>query len=208
MIFEPYHISKPVIIVLAGGASNRLGRAKQALPYEGSTFLQHTVAVAEQTALGPVCVVLGARAETTGSLVFGEDILVIRNENWASGMASTLQKGLRFMLKKYPEMDGAFFLVCDQPFIEKDILVKLLKQQQASGKAMVAAAYDDKMGTPAIFSKQVFDKLLELEGDTGARKLIKQYPNDVASIAFEAGRFDIDTEADYKTLMMQKQPVS
>jgi molybdenum cofactor cytidylyltransferase len=87
-------------------------------------------------------------------------------------------------------------------------LVKLLKQQQASGKAMVAAAYDEKMGTPAIFSKQVFDKLFELEGDTGARKLIKQYPNDVASIAFEAGRVDIDTEADYKTLMMQKQPVS
>ncbi len=206
MSFEPYHIKKPVIVVLAGGASSRLGRAKQTLPYEESTLLQHTLQVAKQASLGPVGVVLGARAETILGFIEEEEVLVIRNEQWETGMASTLQVGLRYMQEQFPETDGAFFLVCDQPFIDSDLLKELFAKQQESGMAMVASAYAGKMGTPALFSKKVFEALFALKGDTGARKLLMQYPEDVASVAFEAGSIDIDTEEDYKTLFMQKQP--
>jgi len=65
---------------------------------------------------------------------------------------------------------------------------------------IIASSYDDKSGTPALFHKIFFSALMELTGDSGARKLIADNPDKVATIPFPEGITDIDTVSDYELL--------
>jgi molybdenum cofactor cytidylyltransferase len=92
-------------------------------------------------------------------------------------------------------------MVCDQPFVTSGLLLDLINEQQKSRKPIVASAYANTLGIPALFDSSLFPQLLDLQGDTGARKLIQQYPEKTASVVFREGAFDIDTIGDYDQLV-------
>jgi molybdenum cofactor cytidylyltransferase len=66
---------------------------------------------------------------------------------------------------------------------------------------MAASVYQGKVGTPAVFHRSIFPKLMELKGDTGARKIFSAYADQVALVEFEKGIIDIDTKEDYEKLI-------
>jgi molybdenum cofactor cytidylyltransferase len=72
--------------------------------------------------------------------------------------------------------------------------------QKKTGRPIVTCQYETAIGPPALFHKSVFPELLELKGDAGARKIIEQRMNEVATVLFTQGNIDIDTEEDYKAL--------
>jgi len=80
-------------------------------------------------------------------------------------------------------------------------LDELIETKQKSGKPIVASSYAETLGPPVIFSSKYFPDLMQLEGDSGARKIITQHPDEVASISFPEGNIDIDTQADYEALL-------
>lgn len=189
------------IIILAAGNSSRLGRPKQLLPYHNRSLLRNAV---EQSLLVPesvVLVVTGASREIVESELNNDHILARYNAGWETGMASSIKTGVSELLMLHPSLDALLITVCDQPFLNAGIMDSLIAEHTSTGKHIIASAYNDTIGTPALFSNKYFNELLELEGQEGAKKIIMKHAEDVASIHFPTGGIDIDTDEDYRNLL-------
>ncbi len=188
------------IIILAAGSSRRLGRPKQLLPYNGKSLLEHSVDTANDTDVNPVIVVLGANAAQLEKEIDGKKVHIIENKEWKEGMASSIRWGINTVIHIAPSTDAAILMVCDQPYVSAFLLNELIAAQKNTGKLIVTSQYENAFGPPALFYKTIFPELLELKGDEGARKIVEQHSNDIATVLFTQGNIDIDTEADYKAL--------
>ncbi|MEP6727588.1 MAG: nucleotidyltransferase family protein [Bacteroidota bacterium] len=188
------------IIILAAGSSSRLGTPKQLLPYNQNTLIQHSIEVALASSAGRVIVVLGPNAEAMRPGIVNDKLGFIINEQWQEGIASSIRCGLLYLLNQLPAPQNVLFMVCDQPFINTDLLDKLITLQEQTGHAIVASKYAETKGIPAIFGKELFPELLELKGDMGAKKLIAQQKDRISTVSFPPGNIDIDTETDYRHL--------
>lgn len=196
-----YSVEHAAIIILAAGISSRMGSPKQLITYKRKSLLRHAVESAMETAMRPVIVVLGAYCDEVKKEIQGLNVELIENREWQEGMASSLRCGLAAVQKMSNDVDGIIFMVCDQPFVTKSLLNSLLHAQNKTGFPIVASSYEGNVGTPALFHKSLFPKLMDLKGDTGARKLMRQHESLVATVAFPKGIIDIDTKADYEALV-------
>jgi len=147
-----------------------------------------------------VVLVLGANAEPLEKEVEDKKIHIAVNKDWSEGMASSVRCGINTLMHIAPAVDSAIIMVCDQPFVSSSLLNQLIVTQVETGKPIVTCKYETAIGPPALFHKTVFPELLQLKGDAGARKIIEQRRNDVATVLFDKGIIDIDTEDDYKAL--------
>ena len=190
------------IILLAAGESKRLGRPKQLLRFAGSTFLQHGLNTAHASLASPIVTVLGANAEAMKNKIENEPHVVV-NPNWNEGMASSIRAGVKALLEIDSTVDGVILMVCDQPYVDCNVLNNLIAAHQVSGKSIVACSYNNTFGPPALFQKVMFPELLQLYGDTGAKSIVRQHADEVEMISFPKGEVDIDTEADYEKLSKQ-----
>lgn len=186
------------LILLAAGASRRMGQPKQLLPFAGKSLLQHGLQAALEADVDPVIVVTGAEASLVEKEIHDIKINIVENEGWEEGTASSIRCGLNALLEIVPEIGHVIFMVCDQPFVTARLLNELIETCDDTGKDIIACAYDGTVGTPALFSKNYFPALLELQGDEGAKKLLKQYSDAVGVISFAKGSIDIDTMNDYE----------
>ncbi len=187
-------------MLLAAGSSTRLGKPKQLLQYNGKSLLQQMVNVTTDANINPVIVVLGSNAALVSNEIDTDKACIVFNKDWQTGMASSIITGLNFLVEKYPSTDGVIFMMCDQPFVSIDLLSNLITTQNETGKPIVCSSYENTLGAPALFHKNIFPELLLLKGDTGARKIIQQHPDDVAKVFFLKGNIDIDTLEDYDNL--------
>lgn len=200
MLSADYIVNSCGIIILAAGASTRLGKPKQLLQYRGKTLLAHAINEAVNSNADAVVVVLGKDANLFKKEIDERKIRVAINSSWEEGMASSLRLGMDTLLKDKPYIDAVIFMVCDQPHISSSVLNELIITQQKTTKQIVTSNYGDSMGPPALLHKKYFEELMKLSGDAGARKIIQKNMNDVATILFPEGNIDIDTEEDYKKL--------
>jgi len=196
-----YNIEHCGIIILAAGESKRLGNPKQLLSFGGNTLLARVAKTASESNLSPVIAVLGANAEKIRATLNIPNIIVVKNDDWKEGMASSIRIGLSSMLDLSPQVDGVIVLVCDQPYLNQDLIKALIEAQRDSGLPAAAASYGGKLGTPALFQKSLFTELMSLSGDTGARKILERKRENVVEVEFEMGVVDIDTQEDYERLL-------
>jgi molybdenum cofactor cytidylyltransferase len=188
------------VIILAAGESSRLGKAKQLLPYKGVNLLQHATQVAIDAVSKPIVVVLGAAFPEISKELRNYRVNIIENPVWQEGMASSIKMGLVKIQELSPDLAGVILMVCDQPYVTPHLLRKMLVAWQNSGKGIVACAYGGTAGTPALFSKDYFEELLSLQGQEGAKKILKAYQSFISLVAFPLGQVDIDTPEDYNSL--------
>ena len=192
-------MSKHSILILAAGNASRFGSPKQLLKYKDKTFIRRVADVA-MTAIGhSLVVVTGAHAAEVEAEI--SDLTFVRNEEWQDGMGSSISIGMKAIIELYPASQDVIILVCDQPYVTADLLFQIKEQRQSTGKRMIAAAYNNTIGTPALFDKYYFDELSQLSGQQGAKVLLQQYPDDVATVDFPSGDIDIDTTDDYERLI-------
>ena len=200
-------ISAPVgIILLAAGASSRLGHPKQLLSLNGQSLLQHSLQAALDATAGPVVVVLGANADAIKKSVQWQQVQTVLNQNWQEGMAASIRCGVQHLLKGASEVEAAILMVCDQPFVSSALFKNLISAHRQTGKPIVTCSYADTFGPPTLFQKSLFSELLQLKGDVGARSILRDHANNIASIPFSEGVIDIDTEADYQQVAKDKPP--
>ena len=190
------------IIILAAGESSRLGQPKQMLKYGDLTLLEHCIHVAHGSNANPIIVVVGAHADLVSSRV-DDKTHFVTNGHWQEGMASSIRCGIRAALELDPSMEGAIFMVCDQPYVTSLLLNTLIAAHQTTSKPIVASGYDNTVGPPAFFKKKFFPELLQLNGDVGAKSVIKQHAGEVEIVLFPRGSMDIDTEDDYQKLLKE-----
>lgn len=197
-------MDKTAIMLLAAGGSSRLGQPKQLLEYQGKTLLQHIVDEALSTKAASVVVVLGANHQLIAEKTKLDGTVVIINEQWQSGMASSIRAGVD-VLSQDMQIERALIILCDQPYVDHFLMKELVKKQQESGSTIVACSYGDTVGVPAVFSREMFPSLLSLQGQEGARKLIAANPHVVEKLDFPKGIIDIDTPADYQGLQNKEK---
>lgn len=200
-IMENKFQNKTGIVILAAGSSSRLGRPKQLLQYNESTLLKNTISEALKVPDSFLIVITGSNSKIIEKELLSFDVTICFNEDWETGMASSIVKGLNELLHLNPNCEQCIFAVCDQPFVTSFIFENLINEYHKTGKGITASAYSETVGTPVLFHKKYFKELQDLKGQEGAKKLIKKYFEDTASIPFEKGSIDIDTEEDYNKLI-------
>jgi molybdenum cofactor cytidylyltransferase len=187
-------------IVLAAGASRRMGTPKQLLAVDGLPLLTRTVEVLLASPVWPVVVVLGANADALRPLLARYPVLVAENAAWPEGMASSIRAGVTLLRQFSRELEGTVITVCDQPALAARHLTALLDAPRPSGRQMAAARYRDRLGVPAYFGRDHFAALQALTGEEGARTLLNRDPAQVAAVDLPELALDLDTPADYATL--------
>jgi molybdenum cofactor cytidylyltransferase len=187
-------------IILAAGESSRLRQPKQLLAYKGESFLQRTINAAQGAHVSSVVLVLGSNAESILEQTETRGAHIIKNENWQTGMASSIVTGVNAIKNIQPVADAVILLVCDQPYVDVSLLTELISKQHSTGKPIVACQYGNTLGVPALFHESFFNALADLQGDKGARKIIRQSADHVAVVSFPQGATDIDTLEMYENL--------
>ena len=186
------------MIILAAGGSRRLGTPKQLVQFKGETLLRRIVREAMSSGCSPVVVVLGSEADRSRDEISGSDVLIAANPLWERGMGGSIKRGLNALKASGSPVDAAVICACDQPFVTADIIAQLASRFYQTGKAVIASGYEQTIGVPALFSKDMFPILLELDDASGAKAMINR--QDAEIIPFPAGAFDIDTMADVQRL--------
>lgn len=184
-------------IILAAGASTRLGgQPKQLLIHNGTTLLRRIAEEALSVEMGPVVVVLGANEERLQKELTGLSLYTSANPDWREGMASSLRVGLTALSDE--PLDAFLVVLTDQPHVTADLLHQLIATRQETGRGIVACRYGEgaHLGVPALFDIRYQSEFMRLTGDMGARKLIQMYANDCAEISFPLAAIDLDTWQD------------
>jgi molybdenum cofactor cytidylyltransferase len=187
------------VILLAAGNSTRMGRPKQLLSHRGSTLLRHAAAVALETGFTPVVVVLGAEAEACRAALAGLPIQPVVNHAWREGMGTSLRTGIAELIRLAPQLDAVLILLHDQPRVTARRLRELVAACTPAACA-VASAYDETLGVPALFARELFADLVALSEDQGARRLLQAHRERVIPFDFPEAAHDIDTPDDYERL--------
>lgn len=191
---------KIAVIILAAGQSLRLGSPKQLLKIKGTNLLQHSINAAVGSNADQVLLVLGSSAEDIKKQLNSDRITILENPDWESGMSSSIRCGLSNKISNNADIQAVILMVCDQPFVSSDLLNELIRTYQSGDKDIIACFYDDVPGTPALFHKNMFQELLSLEGDKGARILFNKFASQTGTVSFKEGSIDIDTLENYQNL--------
>lgn len=189
------------VVLLAAGASSRLGRPKQLLMFQGKTLLDHAITSAKNSKAKNIVLVVGANEAAIIHSVITSGITVVKNENWEQGMSTSIIAGLQKIQMEEPAIESVIFMACDQPFVTAVLINKLIENYEQIQKPIVASSYGNSVGIPALFDKTIFAAIMTLTGDKGAKKIINQHPDLVHSIDFPLGNNDIDTLSDYEQLL-------
>ena len=193
------------IVILAAGESRRLGSAKQLVRFRGRSLLAHAAATARDAEGGPVFVVLGARADALRAEVANSGLRVVENPDWAEGMGSSVRAALATVLAEIPEARAVVLMVADQPLVTAALLRSLIRAHDA-GHPLVAAAYAGAVGVPALFDRHYFAELQGLDGDAGARRVLRRHASTVHAVPFPGGVVDVDTPEDAAGLARLADP--
>jgi len=190
-------------LVLAAGASSRMGTPKQLLPIGQSTLLDHVLAEALQSNLEMVVLVLGFKAEAIvkglKSNLRHPKLKVIQNKNYSQGISSSLISGLSVVEK---DSEGVMILLGDMPHITANLINLLLHRYEQSPLCLAAVSSGGKRTHPVIIGRPFFSALHELRGDEGAKALFAEHAGHVCMVEpfGEYDDSDIDTRDDYLEL--------
>jgi molybdenum cofactor cytidylyltransferase len=199
-------------VILAAGGSTRLGQPKQLLTFRGETLVRRAVRAASEAGCDPVIVVVAgdlakpirseldirdSRISSSAALKNWVRPILVENAEWQRGLGTSIRCGIQEMRES---TDAVVLLTCDQPLVDGAVIAQLISMQEKSSKPIVASSYSNTLGVPALFDRSCFEALMALADDSGAKRLIANQINDVASIPFERGAFDIDTQEDFERL--------
>ena len=188
------------LIILAAGASTRMGTPKQLLLYQGCSFIRHITECAIASVCQPIAIVLGANAERIKPEISQFSVQIVENQQWAEGMSASIRVGLEALLAINQNLEAVVIALCDQPFVSSQTLNQLVEAYHFTGKLIIASEYSGTLGVPALFNHTLFSELMSLKNTEGAKQLIKKHSHEVFSTPFPDGAIDIDTPKDYEQL--------
>jgi molybdenum cofactor cytidylyltransferase len=180
-------------VVLAAGASTRMGAQKLLLPLGGEPLVRRTVRQVCDAGFDDVLVVVGSDWENTLVALDGLPIRHAVNAEYASGMGSSFRTAIEHLL----ESDAVMFALADQPFVTTNEYRTVLDTYRRQAPAIVSVRYGDVMAPPHLFQKEFFPELAQLQH--GARSLLQKYHERTTVLHFGADLLmDIDTPEDYE----------
>lgn len=187
---------RTAILILAAGKSSRMGKPKQLLKLGSETLIEHAIKQALQSNATTVVCILGAYAEEIKSIISHHSKCeFVVNEDWESGLSSSLKCGIHWAQEH--NYEAAVAMLADQPLIDSDFINEILQLANQHPESLIAANYGEKRGVPALFPKPYFNQLLKLKGDTGAGVLLNNPDEHVITVEAKNRLIDLDTPEDY-----------
>lgn len=197
--------SQITAIVLAAGASRRMGRPKQLLPWGDATVLGQTLRNLQQSLVENVIVVTGYAAEAVKAIATEYGAQVMHNDDYDEGeMLSSLQTAVAAL----PDTcDAILVVLADQPLIGPQVFDKLLQAYTAGEGDLLAPVYEGRRGNPVLFGRRYFKGLLELPHGAAPRDLLRQYGHRLRliEVGTEAVLQDLDRPEEYERLRPQEE---
>ena len=190
-------------VILAAGSSSRMGRPKQTLQFQGLSLLRRATLAALDATCRPVVVVTGAHAEQSRRELDQLDVREAYNPDWETGMGSSVRTGIERLVSSDAEVAAVVLLLCDQPHVDANVVSSLLAAHHTTGKPVIASAYGESFGVPALFSRTLFRELMELSGSSGAKEIIKRHASEAHFLPFPGGEVDVDTLDDFSRLKVK-----
>lgn len=192
-------------IVLAAGASSRMGQDKALLRWGKKTFLEHLLAALRNAETDPVRVVLGANADQVQkeiSLGAGEAIL---NPDWQKGMLSSLVAGLNSLPA---DVEAAVVCLVDHPCVSSTLICALCENFRTGGKLIAIPTYQGRRGHPVLFSATLFDELRAAPLEVGARHVVRRHADDILELPTEEEGVLLNTNdrAAYEKILSKQPP--
>lgn len=181
------------VVLLAAGGSKRLGQAKQLLEFGGESLVHRAARLALATAPHDAVLVLGAHADAVLAGVATLALRPVQCADWERGMGTSLRAGLAALS---PGCTGALVLLCDQPDLDAAHLQCLVKAWHGDPARAAASAYAGVLGVPALLPRAWFADLATLDGDRGARDLLRLRAAQVHAVPCAPLSRDIDVPAD------------
>ena len=177
------------VVLLAAGRSERFGSNKLLADFCGRPLVCRTLEVAQMVSAEMQCVIVSDDEVAALARAYGFE--VIRNDSPQRGQSHSIHLGVEAV----QEMDAVLLLVCDQPGLTRESLERLVAAFAAADKGIACLRDETHMGNPAIFSRRYFVQLLALEGDRGARGILRKHADDllVVSCTRENELADVDT---------------
>jgi CTP:molybdopterin cytidylyltransferase MocA len=187
---------KTVAAILAAGASSRLGRPKQLLPFRGMTLVRAIARELCSTSCDRVVVVLGAHSGNVAPALADLPVALAPNVLWSEGVASSIRCAVGWALRE--RCDALVLVACDQPRLTADHVEELVAVHRETRRP-VASRYDGVVGIPVVFGASEFPALVALRGDTGARHVLAAA---TPAVDWPDGAFDLDTPHDVAREML------
>ena len=195
----PPERSAPVAgVVLAAGASTRMGQNKLFLRLDGETLLRRAVACARGGGLDPVIVVLGHEAERAKRELSGISCRTILNPDYASGMHTSFRAGIAEVPESAP---AAVVLLADMPRITGEMIAALVARFRSTSAPLVISEYGGVHAPPTLYDRSLFSEIRRMEGDGCGKQVARRHRADAEAVAWPAEWMaDVDVPQDVERL--------
>lgn len=183
---EPFGLGA---VLLAAGASRRLGQSKQLLEIDGEPLVVRQAKLLLEQEFTTVVVVTGAERERVEALLATLPVKCVFNPDWEQGMGRSLASGIQAMPER---VRASLVLLCDQWKLRPDDLTQIVNHWAGNPQAAVVSSYKETSGPPAILPRALFGRLLKLKGDRGASKALRHWKGEIIELPSERAGVDID----------------
>lgn len=189
-------------VVLAAGRATRFGKTKLLADYAGQPLVRRAAAAACGACPGNTWLVTGYAADAVVAATQGLLVQQVHNPDYAEGMGSSIARGVAACADG---ADAVIVVLADQPLVREPHLQALIDSWGSGLADIVATAFSGTRGPPVIFGRDYFAALCALQGDTGAKEILRRHADDVDSIACSDAAIDIDTPADLDALLNRER---
>jgi molybdenum cofactor cytidylyltransferase len=185
-------------VVLSAGESSRMGRPKALLPIGAVSFLERIVKSLQAARMEKIVVVLGHNAADIEAKIAQLPVTIVVNPDYAQGQLSSLNAAIQSLAGE--KIDGILVHLVDHPFVNADLVNRMIDRFYESKKLIVVPKWKGKRGHPVIFSSRLFGELLSAPLNQGAKSVVHAHAADTLEIETddEGITFDIDTPEDYR----------
>lgn len=185
-------------ILLAAGGSERLGFSKQLLEWRDKPLISFILDLLRQIGFYSIIVVVGANSDAIKKAVNRQNITFVKNPIWHKGIGTSIKAGIKTISKK---ANAAIIFVVDQPYLSTDLINKLIEAYIDEKSQIVAPIVNGIQTNPVLFDRSVFDELMKLKDDEGAKNLLHSYRLKLLKYKDHKLLIDIDTIEDYQKLI-------
>jgi len=186
-------------IVLAAGASRRMGQPKMLLPFGSSTVLGTVVTNLHSAGVDPLVVVVGGAKDKVVDLVHNLPFPVNLAEN-PDFAKNEMLDSLRIGLAALPEDIDAFLIALgDQPHVNTEVITAILNNYRETGAALIIPSYEMRRGHPWLVIAAMRNELKALSGSQTLRDFLTRHSSEIQYLVVDNAAIleDLDTPEDY-----------
>jgi molybdenum cofactor cytidylyltransferase len=189
-------------VVLAAGASTRMGGNKLLFEIDGEPLLRRAVRRAAEAGLDPVIVVLGHDADQAREALGDVPCRTVFNPDYARGVNTSLRAGIRAVPS---DVQAVVVVLADMPLVSAPMVAAIVERYHASTAPLVVSEYGDVQAPPTLYDRSLFGELLRTEGQGCAKQVVRRHWEEAVRVAScHEALTDLDTPEDYervKTLL-------